>query len=296
MVGTVKSQTGKTALLLGVGYTARALIRPLKRAGFDIVGTCRTEEKARALSGELGITMQTFEGHVDASLQKAMVDADLVLSSIPPTDAGDPVLNALGEGPAFPYASWVGYLSATSVYGDRGGQWVFEDELLYPTTTRGKNRVEAELSWLETGAPVHVFRLAGIYGPDIHGMSRNPFARIREGQARAVIKPRHVVNRIHVEDIARALMASIENPNPTLVYNIADGHPAPPQDVIKYAADLLGLPHPRDISADDPSLSDMAKSFYAESKRVSNARAKTELKWEPKYPNYEMGLRAILKN
>jgi len=151
-----------------------------------------------------------------------------------------------------PKAAWVGYLSATSVYGDRQGQWAFEDELLRPLTRRGKNRANAELQWLETGAaihvfPVHVFRLAGIYGP-----GRNGFKRLREGKARAVIKAGHIVNRIHLDDIVSALLASIDAPSPLKIYNIADGQiyniadgPAPPQEVINYTADLIDSPRPR---------------------------------------------------
>lgn len=292
MPSSVKSQTEKgkvpTALLLGVGYTARAIIPRLKEAGYNVVGTNRSGKTTIA-----DVEMLSFTGLLSESLERVLDQADVIISSIPPTDAGDLVSKTIA-----PYTNpkWVGYLSATSVYGNRNGHWVFEDEFLYPTTQRGKNRVEAELDWLETGLPVHVFRLAGIYGPELNGKVRNPFKRIRNGQAKCVIKPGHVVNRIHVEDIAAAIMASIARPDPAQVYNIADGHPAPPQDVLKFAADLLGLNCPPEITHDDASLSDMARSFYTETKRVSIDKAKKDLGWTPKYTNFQLGLRSILSS
>lgn len=243
MALTVKSQSHKTALLLGVGYSARALVPHLRRAGYDIYGTRRTPDGA----GIPDVKDIIFDGEISERLRGVMSKASLLLSSIPPREAGDPFLNAIAGDvcAAMPHLEWAGYLSATSVYGDRDGDWVFEPELLYPATARGRRRVEAELAWLETGAPMHIFRLAGIYGPQISGISRNPFSRLREGSARAVIKPGHVVNRIHVEDIAAAIMCSLARPCPMTVYNLADDEPAPPQDVIHYAADLLGMARPR---------------------------------------------------
>ena len=290
----VKRQSGKTALLLGVGYTARALLPHLKAVGYDIIGTSRHPSKA----AHLGIDMIGFGGAVKEDLRAALDRADIIISSIPAYDGGDPFLNVIGHDLKVlaPNLKWAGYLSATSVYGDRAGQWAFEDELLRPATRRGKNRAEAELVWLETGAPVHIFRLAGIYGSEISGMSRSPFIRLRAGTARAVSKPGHIVNRIHVQDIARAVMASIANPNPLRIYNLADDEPAPPQDVINYGARLLGLPLPPQIHHDSVQLSDMARSFYTETKRVSNRWAKADLGWAPKYANYRQGLMAILKS
>lgn len=159
---------------------------------------------------------------------------------------------------------------------------------------RGVQRIEAELAWLESGAPVHIFRLAGIYGPSRGGVSRHPFTRLRAGTARAVIKPGHVVNRIFVDDIASAVMASIARPDPTRVYNLADDAPAPPQDVINFAAALIGMPQPPQLGYETAEISKMARSFYLETKRVSNQRAKDWLDWSPQYPDYQSGLRAIL--
>lgn len=292
---TVKSQTEskgqKTALLLGFGYCARALLPKLLARGYDVFATQRSPDD-KTIDG---VTRLEFSGEITTYLETALKTADILISSIPPGDDGDPFLTALDTPltQAAPHLSWAGYLSATSVYGDRNGQWVFEDELCYPATQRGRNRVEAELAWLETGAPVHVFRLAGIYGPQILGVSRNPLSRIKAGKARAIIKPGHIVNRIHVNDIASAVMASIDAPNPVRIYNLADDTPAPPQDVINYAADLMGESKPPQLSIDDADISDMARSFYGECKRVSNARAKAELDWQPTYANYREGLTSI---
>lgn len=297
MVGTVKSQTGEprpVALLLGLGYCARAIIPHLKQAGYKIIATAQDTEKHQTLAKSEDILLLPFAGALRRDVSQAFNEADIVLSSIPPAEYRDPVISLREAGPLFPQAKWIGYLSATSVYGDRGGQWVFEDEKLYPTTDRGRYRVEAELAWLESEGPVHIFRLAGIYGPDIMGLSRNPFARLRSGRARAVLKPGHVVNRIHVADIATAVLASIKRPDPTTIYNLSDGQPAPPQDVLNYAANLLKVPSPKHVSHHDASLSDMARSFYTETKRISNKRARTNLNWQPAFPNYKIGLKAIL--
>lgn len=293
MVRTVKSQTEKTALLLGVGYTAKALLSPLKAAGYSVIGTCRSAQKTTELSKRYGIDMLAFSGSPSSQLRDAFTQADVIVSSIPPADDGsDPVLTAFGSS-LQTQAKWVGYLSATSVYGDRDGQWVFEDEGLSPGTDRGRNRVYCELAWLESGLPVHIFRLAGIYGPHIIDETRNPYERIKSGRARAVIKPGHIVNRIHVEDIAQALMLSMNRPDPLMIYNLADDRPAPPQDVLNFAADMLSTTRPISISHDDATLSDMARSFYTETKRVSNQRAKNQLGWEPVYKTYRHGLMSI---
>lgn len=292
----IKTQSSKqgekpAALLLGAGYCARALIPHLQQRGLDIIATTRSPEKAEALS-KRGAQALIHKGEIGQSLRAAMARADIIISSIPPNEKGDPVLQNLAHSAKalMPRARWVGYLSATSVYGDRKGQWAFEDELIFPVTQRGKNRSLAELQWLETGLPTHVFRLAGIYGP-----GRNPFARLRASTARAVIKEGHIVNRIHVEDIARAVLASIDKPNPVRVYNIADNHPAPPQDVLDFAAKLISAPLPKRISHESAEISDMARSFYVETKRISNARARAELGWRPLYGSYKQGLAATLK-
>jgi len=299
MVSRIKSQkhsvanlkAKKTVLLLGAGYSARALILHLLARRYSVLATTRTAHKGEQLKA-MGVTPLIFDSAFSKELIQALAQSDIILSSIPPTDAGDPFLNNLPSSMAdmAPKASWAGYLSATSVYGDRQGQWAYEEELLNPQTRRGKNRMIAEMQWLESGLPIHVFRLAGIYGP-----GRSPFGRLRQGKARAVIKPGHVVNRIHIDDIASAILTSIDKPNPVCIYNLADGHPAPPQDVINFAADLMDIPRPPSLAHDTADISDMARSFYSETKRISNVRAKAELSWSPRYENFRQGLMATLR-
>jgi len=286
----IKSQSCP-ALLLGAGYSAKAMIAPLLARGYQVLATTRSPEKADRLKA-LGATPLIYNGTINLAMQEALESADIILSSIPPNDNGDPFLNSLPRpfSNIAPKAKWVGYLSATSVYGDRQGQWAFEDELLRPLTRRGKNRANAEIAWLETGTPVHVFRLAGIYGP-----GRNPFERLRKGKARAVIKEGHVVNRIHLSDIISALLASIDRPDPLKIYNIADGHPATPQEVLNFAAQLIDAPKPPQLNHATADISDMARSFYKETKRIDISRAKRDLSWMPKYQNYRQGLMATLK-
>ena len=187
---------------------------------------------------------------------------------------------------------WVGYLSTSGVYGNRGGDWVDEESPLEPTTARGQRRLEAERSWLrlhsDFGLPVHLFRLAGIYGP-----GRNTLLNLRDGSAKRIIKPGQIFSRIHVDDIAGVLAASMAKPNPGRVYNVCDDEPCPPQEVVEYAANLLGMSVPPEIPFEQAELSPMAKSFYADSKRVSNKRIKNELGYRLFYPNYREGLGAL---
>jgi nucleoside-diphosphate-sugar epimerase len=218
-----------------------------------------------------------------------------IVSSVPPDEHGDPVLAQFADELAARAneVSWVGYLSTTGVYGDHAGGWVDETTPLQPSTERGHRRLKAERDWLSLherhGLPVHIFRLAGIYGS-----GRNQLETVRDGTARRVIKPGQVFSRIHVEDIAGILQASISRPNPGQAYNVADDEPCPPQEVVAHAAELLGLAVPHEEEFDGARLSPMARSFYAESKRVSNARVKSELGYRFKYANYRQGLQALL--
>lgn len=293
----INSQTakkGKMALLLGAGYVGRHLAPALTAKGYDVIGTTRSPEEAETLK-TLGILPLVTEDLSQTRLKEVFQRADLIISSIPPKKSPDkngyydPVLSALNSFRIT--ARWVGYLSATSVYGDRDGQWVFEGESPTPQLKRGMARAEAEIEWIETLWPVHIFRLAGIYGP-----GRSPFEELRQGKARAVIKDGHIVNRIHVEDIVSAVMASINASNPQRIYNLADGHPAPPQDVLDFAAKLINVETPPRVGLDDESVSKMARSFYRETKRVDNGRARRELDWTPKHNDYKAGLKAALKS
>ncbi|WP_298917851.1 hypothetical protein [uncultured Algimonas sp.] len=264
---------GTKVLLLGRGYVARALEPHLRKAGAVLRHTSRDES---------GLTFGS-----DA-MRDAFTRADIVLVSVPPSRQGaEPSLAALAG--VSSRARWIGYLSATSVYGDRRGQWAFEGEAPTPGLSRGIRRADAELAWLEAYPQTQIFRLAGIYGP-----GRAPFARLRSGEARIVEAPGHVVNRIHVDDIVSALLASMERPSPQDIYNIADGHPAPPGEVLRFAADLIGVSPPQTVALHDPSVSAMARSFYAESKRVDASRARWRLGWQSRHPTYREGLRAIL--
>jgi len=274
----------QSALLLGAGYVARALTPHLLKNGWDVQVTSRSGETALQ-----GVQCYKFNGAASAALQSAFSSADIIISSIPPAkDGTDPALSELRH--LAPHANWIGYLSATSVYGDRDGKWAFEGEAPSPGLRRGMARADAELAWIETLWPVHIFRLAGIYGT-----GRAPFKKLRAGAARTIIKKGHVVNRIHVEDIVSALLLSLDKPAPQSIYNLADGHPAPPQDVLDYAAGLLGLPPAPTVGLDDASVSTMARSFYAETKRVNADKARQELGWTPKHTSYRDGLAAILR-
>ena len=279
-----------TLLSFGHGYTARALTPHLLARGWTVIGTTRSAEKAEALGAE-GVEPLIFGDPVEAALSQA----SHVLVSAGPDADGDPVLRAYTGAleAGLGGTSWVGYLSTTGVYGDHGGGWVDEGTATVPSTRRGAWRVEAESDWqglaARTGAPLHVFRLAGIYGP-----GRGPFEKVRDGTARRIVKPGQVFSRIHVDDIARVLLASIARPNPGAVYNVCDDDPAPPQDVIAEAARLLGLPPPPAVAFADADLSPMARSFYAESKRVRNDRIRDELGVRLGFPGYRAGLADLL--
>ncbi|MEM9351025.1 MAG: SDR family oxidoreductase [Pseudomonadota bacterium] len=276
----------QTLLSLGHGYSARALAKLLLPQGWRIIGTTRTAEKADVLKGE-GIEPRITP---DDDLTGDIAGASHILVSAAPSDDGDPFLLRYPEALRSAPAGWVGYLSTTGVYGDHGGAWVDEDTALSPTTHRGALRVKAEADWLATGLPVHIFRLAGIYGP-----GRGPFAKVRAGTARRIIKKGQIFSRIHVDDIAQVLAASIARPNSGRIYNVCDNDPAPPQDVIGHAAELLGLPLPPEVDFETADMPPMARSFYGESKRVSNARIRDELGVKLLYPSYKDGLPALLE-
>ncbi len=278
----------KTLLSFGHGYSARALARRLLPDGWVIYGTTRSGEKAEILQRE-GINPVVWPG---GDLRVAFAEATHLLVSTGPGPEGDPVLKACGAEIAAmaPRLEWAGYLSTTGVYGDHDGGWVGETTPLTPSTRRGLMRVEAEAAWQDIpDLPLHIFRLAGIYGP-----GRGPFEKVRQGTARRIVKRGQIFSRIHVEDIAQVLEASIRKPNPGAIYNLCDDDPAPPQDVIGYAAELLGLPLPPEVDFETAEMSPMARSFYAESKRVDNSRIKEELGVKLIYPDYRTGLKALL--
>ena len=274
----------KTLLSIGHGFSARALAPLLIRRGWRVIGTTRSPAKSGQLERQ-GVETLIWPGH-----RLPLEQVSHLLTSVAPKDDGDPVLNEMADRlRRARNLEWVGYLSTTGVYGDHAGGWVDEDAPLTPSTKRGQARVDAEAAWAELGLPLHIFRLAGIYGP-----GRGPFAKVRNGTARRIIKENQVFSRIHVEDIAATVLASIERPNPGAIYNVCDDDPAPPQDVIAHAAELLGLPVPPAVPFEEADMSPMARSFYSDSKRVKNERIKAELGVRLKYPDYKTGLAALL--
>ena len=284
--------TGSHLFCFGFGYSALALARRLIASGWVVTGTCRSAEKATMLR-EAGFSAILFdrEQPVDARVLDGVTH---LLVSVPPDAAGDPVLTRHGNDiAALPGLSWLGYLSTTGVYGDRGGGWVDETAQLLPTGERGRRRVAAEQGWLrlwhDRGVPVHIFRLAGIYGP-----GRSAFDALRAGTAKRIDKPGQVFSRIHVEDLATVLVASIGQPRSGAVYNVCDDDAAPPEALVAHAATLLGVPQPPLVPLEDAGLSPMARSFYDDNKRVSNRLIKTELGVSLRYPDFRAGLAAIL--
>ena len=279
-------------LCFGLGFSARALARRLRDRGWTISATSRSADGAARIES-LGYRASVFDGQ--APLPSTAFDGVThLLSSAPPDADGDPVLRWHAEDLARRASQfhWAGYLSTTGVYGDHDGGLVTEETPLTPNTERGHRRLLAETQWLElwrtSGLAVHLFRLAGIYGP-----GRNQLVSLRDGTAKRIIKPGQVFSRIHVEDIATVLEASMARPHPGRAYNVCDDEAAPPQDVVEYGARLLGLPVPPDIPFDEATLSPMARSFYADSKRVSNQRIKSELGVALRYPTYREGLAAL---
>lgn len=277
----------------GLGYSAQVLAERLAAKGWHISGTSRNVEGVEAIAAR-GWRALAFDG--TAPMPGDVLDGVThILSSVPPTASGEPVLAAAGDA-LRAHASklrWFGYLSTTGVYGDTEGGWVDEGSPLAPSTDRGHRRLAAETAWMDlhrtSGLPVHLFRLPGIYGP-----GRNQLESVLDGTAKRIVKPGQIFSRIHVDDIAGALEASIAAPRAGAAYNVADDEPAPPQDVVAYAAELLGRVPPAEVALEDANLSPMALSFYAESKRVSNRLMKEELGYRLRYPTYREGLTALL--
>ncbi|WP_279359578.1 SDR family oxidoreductase [Methylobacterium indicum] len=274
--------------VFGLGYTA-GHFAARERARFASVTATR-----QAPAAIDGATLRVFSPEdVDPRIAGDLARADAILVSIPPDSGHDPALHAFADAIAKSPARWIGYLSTIGVYGDQGGAWIDEATPPTPTHQRTRDRVAAEEAWLalgaRTGKAVQVFRLSGIYGP-----GRNAFEKLRQGKAQRIVKPGQVFNRIHVDDIATTLAASLDRPRPGAVYNVTDDEPAPPQDVTAFAADLAGLPLPPAVDFDTASLSPMARSFYGENKRVRNRRIREELGVELAYPTYREGLRGLL--
>jgi nucleoside-diphosphate-sugar epimerase len=280
----------------GLGYTALALARALvapngPSGGWDVTGTFRDAAHAGAARA-LGLEIVIFDrDHPIADIEQRLAAATHLLSSVPPDEQGDPVLDVHGAAiaKAAAHLQWIGYLSTTGVYGDRNGGWVDESSALTPTGERGRRRLDAETAWRDLPLPAHLFRLAGIYGP-----GRSALDTVRAGKARRVVKPGQVFSRIHRDDIVQILLASIARPNAGAAYNVCDDDAADPAAVITHACKLLNVTPPPEVPYAEAQLSPMARSFYDDNKRVRNDRIKRELGVALKYPDYRAGLAALL--
>ncbi len=279
----------------GLGFSARTLAKRLLAKGWKVTGTTRTEEKRQGLLAQGFGEVLLFDG--SAPLQdaaEALGDVTHILISASPSAEGDPVLGQHARDiAALPKLKWLGYLSTTGVYGNHDGGWVDEDSALSPSSPRSEYRVAAERAWLElvegNSVPVHVFRLAGIYGP-----GRSMLDTVRAGKAKRIDRPGQVFSRIHVEDIASVLEASIAAPRPGRIYNVCDDMAASPAEVTAHACGLLGVEPPPLVPFEEAGLSPMGKTFWLDNKRVSNRRLHEELGIELRYPDYKAGLASLL--
>ena len=275
-------------LIFGHGYTANTFVDYIRNIDWEIFGTTRNPQTADLLIKKGVKPLMWSDG---SKIKSVINQSDYILHSIPPTENGDPVYKRFSKAiiSRSKNLSWFGYLSTTSVYGNHDGKWVDENIPVNPSSNRGLLRVKAENHWSGIkDLPLHIFRLAGIYGP-----KRSPLDKIRSGKAQLISKPGQFFSRIHVEDIARVLKASIEMPNHGSVYNVCDDMPAAPDEVLDFAAKLINYPDLPKVAFEEAELSPMAKSFYSENKRVKNELIKSELKITLKYPNFETGLNAL---
>ena len=272
----------------GLGYCADYLSAKLIKQGWQVSATCRTSEKAAVLEAS-GIRPVLLSGKKVTVTDLGKAD-HILISAPPEQDGSDPVINFAGAALAAlqDQIKWVGYLSTTGVYGDHQGAWIDEETPAGLLSERGQRRVAAEAQWAATGLPMHYFRLAGIYGP-----GRNSLRALQNGTARRVVKQGQVFSRIHLVDITRILEASMANPNAGRAYSVCDDTPAPPQDVVTYAAELMGVSPPALQDFATAELSPMARSFYGENKRIRNNRIKEELGVSLEYPDYRAGLSAL---
>jgi nucleoside-diphosphate-sugar epimerase len=283
-------------LAFGFGYSAKEIARLLQAGSWRVSGTARSADSLAEMERQ-GVEPILFDGaSANSELDAAIARATHLLVSIPPGPDGDPALRLCGEAIAkAPALVWIGYLSTIGVYGDHGGGWVDEATPVTPLSQRSRERAEAEAAWAafagRLGVAFDIFRLAGIYGP-----GRSPLDRLRNGKARIIVKPGQVFNRIHVADIAQTVMKAIARPSPTpqaRIFNVADDEPAPPQEVMAFAARLLGMEPPPFIPFEQAGLTEMGRSFYEESKRARNDAIKRDLGVTLLYPTYREGFRSL---
>lgn len=287
----------KKLFIFGYGYTACAVVAAIKRdpkAAWSITATTRNPDKLKGLR-ELGIRTHLLDEHRTLGDPMAMLDgATHILITTPPDDDGCPIFKVHGHDlAALKSLEWLGYLSATAVYGGRDGEWVDETAELRPASRRGSRRVLAEQQWQslhqDYGLPVHLFRLAGIYGPGRSGLDA-----VRAGRSRRILKEGHVFNRIHVNDVATTLLCSMAKPNRGSIYNVSDDLPAPSWEVITYACELVGVEPQPIIPYNEADLAPITRSFYADNKKISNRKIKDELGVKLAYPTYREGLQQCL--
>jgi nucleoside-diphosphate-sugar epimerase len=279
----------KGIFVFGLGYSAQVFAR--RATGFAVAGTTRTRERAARLR-EGGINAFVFDGQTyESGILEALSRASILLASAPPSETGDLALSAFAERIAAAPFERVIYLSTVGVYGGADGDWIDESALTLGDSPRAHWRILAESQWRNFsrrhGIPLDTLRLAGIYGP-----GRNPLVRLKEGAQRRIIKPGQVFNRIHVDDVAGVALKLIEAGGPGGVWNVADREPAPPQDVIVFAARLMGIEPPQEELFESADLSPMARSFYADNRRISTEKLRRELGYAWSYPTYREGLTA----
>jgi dTDP-4-dehydrorhamnose reductase len=281
--------------IFGIGFSGIEIAKAALAHGAVVAGTTRSEAKAGCLAG-IGVEAFLFDGSAPSgAFAKRLETASHLLVSIGPDAVGDPVLKALGDHlvAKMPALEWISYLSTVGVYGDHGGEWVDEETVCKPVSDRSIERLKAEAAWRtladEISKPLVILRLSGIYGP-----GRNTFVNLEDGSAKRVIKPGQYFNRIHAADIAGAAMLLAERRADGL-FNVTDDEPAPPQDVVTYAAKLMGVAPPPEIAYEDAQMSPMARSFYGEVKRVSNAKIR-KAGYDFLFPNYRAALDDMWQN
>jgi nucleoside-diphosphate-sugar epimerase len=277
--------------IFGAGFSGLETGQQIAATGAKVAGTTRSEAKFDRLRAA-GMEPFVFSGQLDATLTGRLSSVTHLLISIGPDDGGDPLVPEQGPilAASTPNLKWIGYLSTVGVYGDHDGAWVDETTDCKPVSARSVDRLKAETSWSAFAdakkVPLAILRLSGIYGP-----GRNAFCNLADGSAKRIIKPGQVFNRIHVEDIAGAVQ-HLSRQELGGLFNVSDDEPAPPQDVVTFAADRMGVPPPPEIDYDSANLSPMGRSFYGEVKRVSNAKVKAA-GYQFRHPDYRSAFDAM---
>ncbi len=285
------AMSGERIFIFGAGYSARTFARQVAAGAASIHGTTRSTERFEALAADAVVPLVYGGDGFGEPLLPPLRAATHLLVSLAPGEAGDPVLDDLARARLeMPALRWIGYLSTVGVYGDHGGAWVDEETVCRPSSDRSRWRLAAEQGWTSLaerlGVPIAILRLSGIYGP-----GRNAFVNLEKGTARRVVKPGQVFNRVHVEDVAGAAR-HLMGAGAGGIYNVTDDEPAPPQDVVTYAAELMGIEPPPPIPFDEAGMGPMARSFYSECKRVSNAKLKSA-GYVLRFPNYRIALESL---